>query len=590
MSAQKPPVIITFAAGSSELGERLARFTGGSFHRFDGASGAGEKLRDWFMDGVPIVGICASGILIRLLAPVIADKHGEPPVLVVSADGQHVVPLIGGHHGANALAERIATEIGATSVVTTASNSRFAFGFDEPPAGYVLADPEKAKAAMASVLRGESLRVEGEDEWLVAAGYPVADDGSVSVTVSEQSRSVDGLLYHPKTLVAGLGCARGTDKSEIVDLVERTFAENGLALQSLAALVSIDIKADEAGLLAAAAHFGVPFQTFKNVDLAAQKVPHPSTIVEKETGTPSVAEAAAMMAGELIVEKRKTANATLAISRADKPVKVEALGRAPGQLHIVGIGPGEAMQRTASAVQALTQATDWVGYGLYLDLIADLKDGQSEHRFDLGDEEARVRHALEEAGEGKCVSLVCSGDAQIYAMAALVYELLQAEGARALSDAARRVAVESHPGISAFQMASARAGALIGHDFCCISLSDLLTPRDAIERRLEAAAAGDFVTALYNPRSQRRTELIEKTKILFLAHRPADTPVILASNLGRADEQVRVETLESFDPGSIDMLTIVLIGSSASRSFQRGNGQTVTFTPRGYERKAEAAE
>ena len=113
-----------------------------------------------------------------------------------------------------------------------------------------------------------------------------------------------------------------------------------------------------------------------------------------------------------------------------------------------------------------------MGYGLYLDLIADLRAGQHEHRFPLGDEEARARHALELAGTGCTVSLVCSGDGQIYAMAALVFELLEARGERALSDAARRVAVESHPGISAFQAASAAAGALIGHDFCCISLSD----------------------------------------------------------------------------------------------------------------------
>ena len=122
------------------------------------------------------------------------------------------------------------------------------------------------------------------------------------------------------------------------------------------------------------------------------------------------------------------------------------------------------------------------------------------------------------------VSLVCSGDAQIYAMAALAYELLDAEGDRAVSAVARRVNIETHPGVSAFQAASAAAGALIGHDFCCISLSDLLTPREAILKRLEGAAVADFVTALYNPRSQRRTDLIEEAKRIFLEHRPARYP------------------------------------------------------------------
>jgi cobalt-precorrin 5A hydrolase / precorrin-3B C17-methyltransferase len=172
-------------------------------------------------------------------------------------------------------------------------------------------------------------------------------------------------------------------------------------------------------------------------------------------------------------------------------------------------------------------------------------------------------------------------------MAALVYELLDATGDRAPSDAARRVAVASHPGISAFQAASAAAGALIGHDFCAISLSDLLTPRSDILRRLEGAAKADFVTALYNPRSQRRTDLLEAAKTLFLAHRPANTPVILGQSLGRPEEKVKVTMLAAFEPAEVDMLTIVLIGSSTSKAFTRGDGRTVAYTPRGYAKKAQ---
>jgi cobalt-precorrin 5A hydrolase/precorrin-3B C17-methyltransferase len=173
-------------------------------------------------------------------------------------------------------------------------------------------------------------------------------------------------------------------------------------------------------------------------------------------------------------------------------------------------------------------------------------------------------------------------------MAALVYELLDAEGPRALSDAARRVGVESHPGISAFQAASSKVGALIGHDFCCISLSDLLTPREDILKRLEGAAAADFVTAFYNPRSLRRTDLIEKALAIFSAHRPPQTPVIIGTSLGRPEEKIRVTTLAEFDPAEIDMLTIVLFGSSTSKAFTRGDGRTVAFTPRGYAKKAGA--
>src|SRR3569623_586891 len=172
-------------------------------------------------------------------------------------------------------------------------------------------------------------------------------------------------------------------------------------------------------------------------------------------------------------------------------------------------------------------------------------------------------------------------------MASLVYELIEAIGPRRLSDAARRGAIDLHPGISAVQAASAAAGALIGHDFCCISLSDLLTPVDDIRKRLMAAAEGDFVTALYNPRSERRTALIDETRTLFRAHRPPTTPVIDASSLGRPAEHVEVTTLGAFDPTTVDMLTIVLIVSTTSRALKRGDGRTVAYTPRGYASKTE---
>lgn len=583
------PVIVTFTSAATDLGQRLATFTGGEFHQLKTKSNAAAQLQNWFKTGTPVIGICAAGILIRLLAPVLIDKHIEPPVIAISTDGNHIIPLLGGHHGANSLAEKLATELGAIAAVTTASDSRFAFGLDEPPTGTTLANPEAAKSAMAAVLNGENLKVSGDPVWLENAGYPISETGKVKVTINDQTVATDGLIYNPKTLIAGVGCARGTSAEEIITLIETTFANANLATKSLAAIATIDIKADETGLHQAAAHFGVPLRLFTAAELATQTPPNPSDIVRAEIGTPSVSEAAAMLAGALIVEKQKTKSATIAISRATSLIDPETLGRAPGQLHIVGIGPGEPISRTASAVTALRTATDWVGYGLYLDLIADLKHDQTEHRFDLGDEEVRVRHALEEAAKGKTVALVCSGDAQIYAMAALVYELLDATGPRAVSDVAQRVAVESHPGISAVQMASARAGALIGHDFCCISLSDLLTPRAAIHQRLEAAATGDFVTAFYNPRSKRRTDLLDHAKALFQKHRPPETPVIIASNLGRPTEQVRVVTLETFNPEEVDMLTIVLIGSSQSRAFTRGDGQTVTFTPRGYSAKHEPA-
>lgn len=577
------PAIVSFSTAGEKTVEAIAAFTGGTIQ-----SNPKAALPRLFAEGTPIIGVCATGILIRLLAPVLGDKATEPPVIAVSPDGAHVVPLLGGHHGANRLARELANALGGVAALTTASDTRFAFGLDEPPQGYALANPEAAKPAMAALLAGASICLTGEAPWLAAAGYPLAPDGMVTLTVTENVAG-EGLFYHSKTLVAGVGCERGTGAEEIVALVAATLAEAGLSAKALAALASIDIKADEMGLNAAAIHFGVPLRVFSPAELNAERdrLVTPSAIVEAEIGVPGVAEAAALKAGDLIVPKQKSARATCAIGRAFVPIEISKFGRARGRLEIVGIGPGDAQTRTIAASTALEGATDWVGYGLYLDLIADLKTMQAEHRFGLGAEEHRVRHALELAATGKTVALVCSGDAQIYAMAALVYELLDADGPRAVSASARRVEVTSFPGISALQAASAAAGALLGHDFCAISLSDLLTPRENILARLEAAARADFVTALYNPRSKRRTDLIETAKAIYLAHRPPQTPVIIATSLGRAEEAVRVTSLLDFDPAETDMMTIVLIGASTSRAFAQGEGKTVAFTPRGYARKKD---
>ena len=234
----------------------------------------------------------------------------------------------------------------------------------------------------------------------------------------------------------------------------------------------------------------------------------------------------------------------------------------------------------------LRKATDWVGYGLYLDLISDLHNGQELHPFNLGQEEVRARHALKLAALGKTVALVSSGDPGIYAMSTLIFELLE-RGEQEGSDPLewQRVRVETAPGISALQAANARIGAPMGHDFCTISLSDLLTPWETIERRIKTAAEGDFVIAFYNPVSRRRTTQLAQAREILLQYRPPGTSVILGRNLGRVEEKVQVITLENLDPTQVDMLTVVLVGSSQTRRLQLLNGEVKVYTPRGYANK-----
>jgi cobalt-precorrin 5A hydrolase/precorrin-3B C17-methyltransferase len=225
-----------------------------------------------------------------------------------------------------------------------------------------------------------------------------------------------------------------------------------------------------------------------------------------------------------------------------------------------------------------------VGYGLYLDLIEDVIQGKPRHQSGLAQEEARVRAALDLAAEGRRTALVCSGDAGIYALATLVFELLDREDRPDWN----RIALSVCPGVSAIQAAASRIGAPIGHDFCTVSLSDLLTPWDVIRQRLEGAALGDFVVALYNPVSKRRQKHIAEARDILLRRRPAHTPVVLARNLGREGEDISVIRLDELGPDKADMLTLVLIGNSQSVELRRGTGRWV-YTPRGYASKLAMA-
>ncbi|WP_119458942.1 precorrin-3B C(17)-methyltransferase [Rhodospirillaceae bacterium SYSU D60014] len=562
-----------------------------------------EHLRDLFRTGQPIIGVCAAGVLIRSLAPLLADKHSEPPVVAVAEDGRVAVPLLGGHHGANDLAGRIAEILDGVAAVTTAGDRRFGLALDAPPPGWRVANEGAVKPVTAALLAGEAvgLSVEAAEEdcgWLRKAPFtesatPTAiarqGGGGCHVLVTDRSAAPDPqtLVLHPATLALGIGCERHAPPEEVIGLARRCLDESGLAPQSVACVVSIALKAAEPAIHALAAELGVPARFFDAATLKAEapRLANPSDLVFRETGCHGVAEGAALAAagaaGRLVLPKIRSARATCAIAQSPHIIDPEAIGRARGRLAIVGIGPGDAAARTPEATAALKAATDLVGYRLYLDLLGDLTRGKPLHGYDLGEETARVRVALALAAAGREVALVCSGDAGIYAMGSLVYEQIERSG----DPDWERVDIVGIPGISAMQAAAARIGAPLGHDFCAISLSDLLTPWDVIEQRLKAAAAGDFVVAFYNPVSQRRRTQLATAREILLAARPAETPVVLARNLGREGERVTVTTLDSLDPEMVDMLTLVLIGSSATRAVPRPDGGAWVYTPRGYDRK-----
>jgi cobalt-precorrin 5A hydrolase/precorrin-3B C17-methyltransferase len=593
------PAIVILSDSARPVAERIAAVTGGTIHGAKarcagvevGFEGAAAHLQALFAEGRPIVALIAAGALIRMLAPLLADKRREPPVVAVAEDSTAVVPLLGGHHGANDLARAIAEALGTVAAITTAGDLRFGVALDAPPAGWRLENPGFANSAMAELVAGGTARLAGSAPWLEAARLPLAAHGEVALSVTNAARAPgpDELLYRPQNLALGIGSERGAPVEEAIALAEAVLAEAGVSKLSLACVASIDLKADEQAVHAVAAHFGVPARFFEASTLEAEaaRLQNPSEIVFAETGCHGVAEGAALAAvgadGRLRLAKRKSRRVTAALSEAPHPVDPSRVGRARGRLFVVGIGPGGAEWRSPEVSRMIADATDLVGYSLYLDLLGPLAEGKARHDFALGEEETRVRHAMNLAGEGKAVALICSGDAGIYAMATLVFELLEKGG---LSDGARRAGIAVSPGISALQAAAARAGAPLGHDFCTISLSDLLTPWDDIKTRIRAAAEADFVIAFYNPVSRKRRTQLAFARDELLKHRPAETPVILATNLGREGERVRILPLAELDVDDVDMLTVVIVGSSESRSFTTGDGEVWAYTPRGYAGKA----
>ena len=245
-----------------------------------------------------------------------------------------------------------------------------------------------------------------------------------------------------------------------------------------------------------------------------------------------------------------------------------------GRIIIAGIGPGSKEDITPAVLEAVRLADAIVGYKYYFQFIEPyVKEGCQCIDTGMKKERERAEQAFSLAETGKTVVVISSGDAGLYGMAPLVYEMAEAKG----SD----ITIETLPGISAFQKAASLLGAPIGHDTCIISLSDLMTPWEVIERRIKAAATGDFVTAIYNPKSHGRYWQLYRLQELFLMERSADTPVGYVRQAGRPEQEVKVTTLGAFDPEDIDMFTVVLIGNSQSYI---ANGKMIT--PRGYYREA----
>ena len=553
---------------TTENGRRNATYLAGAWPdaRLYGGKAKVALQRAWIeCDGVVL--FLATGVAVRLIAPLLESKHRDPGVVTVDDAGKFAVALCGGHEGgANALATRVADTLGGTPVITTASDSIGSPALDSlgEKLGFRLEEDSDLAAVGAALVSGERVGLVSDRRWPLGPlpENVVSTDEWETPLILISDRLVEttrpAVVYRPRSLVAGVGCSRGVSADEILDLLGSSLTEAGLTEKSLAVLASIDVKRDEAGLLEAAEELDVPIHFHQAEVLRAVETAHPSEVVREAVGTPSVAEAAVISSGaELIVEKRKSAHATVAVGRL--PVR--------GRLALVSLGPGEDTLVPPLAREALAASELVVGLEQYVDRVRHLlRPGTRTLTPPLGNEVERAELALAEARSGGSAALVSSGDVGVYAMASPVLEL-----------AGDDVDIVVVPGVTAAQAAASLLGSPLGHDHCAVSLSDLLTPWEVIQARVRAAAEGDFVVSLYNPRSNGRDWQLGKVKEVLLQHRPPDTPVGIVRDAYRPAQQIILTDLASLRPEDVDMLTTVIVGSSQTRVVA---GRMVT--PRGY--------
>ncbi len=508
----------------------------------------GDTVRQLFSEGVPIVGLCAAGILIRTLAPLLSNTKTEPPVIAVAADGSAVVPLLGGLTGVNTLAEQIAAGLNISAAITTVGKLQFNTILPDPPLGYRLANPEHVKAFIADLIAEVTVSLEGDAPWLKDSKIPFCANGDrqINITVNSIVGSPTQLIYHLTSLAISIESPNLFSVEKWVEVIHDRLITENLALAAVACIL---LPKTPAG--AAIARIG----KILNIPIRL------------------------MTAGEILPTNYKLITTQdLTIVRSTQPIDLNLIGQAQGKLTVIGTGPGAKYWMSPEVRDTIRAATDLVGYQTYLDLIGDLAVGKVCHASDNRVELDRARLALDLAASGKNVVIVSSGDPGIFAMAAAVFEVLDREAKPEWQTIDLHIA----PGISAMQAAAAAVGAPLGHDFCAISLSDILKPWEIVERRIAAVAEADLAIAFYNPVSSQRSWQLAAAKEVLLKFRSPTTIVILARNLGRVGQGVQVITLGELTPEAADMRTVILIGSSQTRVIPRVDGGSWVYTPRSY--------
>ena len=518
----------------------------------------GATLRELYQQDTPIIALCAAGIVIRTLAPLLLEKGAEPAVLAVAEDGSAVVPLLGGLGGVNVMAREIAGALQVAAAITTSGELRFGTCLLNPPSGYALADLELGKRFVSDLLAGHSVRIEGAAPWLDQAQLPQDPQAQRSIHVGSAERiaNANELLIYPRSVAVAVSA----QLEDLPNAVRAALQQAGVAQQALACLLAADTEMASAKLREAAIELGVPLRfvaAHNDLDALARQA-LPQATISRANG--------------------------LAIARAEQPLDVAQIGRQRGRLAVIGLGPGAAELMVPAVKAELARATDVLGYETYVRMAGPFRADQVQHCTDNREEMQRARHAFRLAAEGRSVIVVSSGDPGVFAMAAAVLEALH----ESTDPAWHSVELEILPGVSASLATAAQAGAPLGHDFCVMSLSDNLKPWSIIEKRLDLAAAADLALAFYNPISRARPWQLGRALEIVAQHRTAATPVVLGRDIGRPGQSLRVTTLGQLTPDQVDMRTMVLIGSSTTCTFPKAEGGVWVYTPRWYGEKPQS--
>ncbi len=541
--SEKPLFVIAF----SDRGEALASGLAAELDAvlLPGGSAA-ESIRERWGEAQAFIAVGAAAILIRLAAPLLKDKSDDPALIVIPEDGAFVLPLVGSHlAGGLDLAQRCAAILAAPCLSTTATDRK----------GLVAPDLLARRLGWALVGREELPRLNGR----------LADGGALSCFIDPALESdiplpwgynrlfdIDEadmvISWHrlpllpgqcqlvPPLLTAGLGCRPGASRETLLTALERGLELLDLRQEGLRRISTLRERAEDSDFDGAASALNLPLHPLSREEVSSVEGNFSPSAATRHLNLPGVAEPCAARFGRLLAPRFSGYGVTVAFA-AEKPAF-------RGRLAIVGTGPGDSRFLTGEAERVLGEAGALVGYGPYLErLPRRLKEGKIIHGFTMGEEERRVRLALDLARKGYDVALVSGGDPVLFGMAGLALNL------------AGEIPVRLVPGLSAFQAASTLLGAPYTNGLSCISLSDYLQPWPDVVRALEGAASGGLAVALYNPVRRGLEEKLAEVRRIF-AERGF---VFLVRNAGRGDESARCLPLGGLRCEDVDMTTLLFL-------------------------------